>query len=168
LVYYHVLKGAVSIFQDYNIEVIRSVTIPNVSLNNIKLEKCKFYCGDWKSFLELLELSQEHENDKFDYIFTSETIYNTENYPKLLNIFRRLLKKTGVMYPFNNFIDIAKIFLFFSTITSFLAAKTYYFGVGGGLSQFEDLLKKDNIFNYSTSWECSNGVKRAIIKITWK
>ncbi|RZB40680.1 histidine protein methyltransferase 1 -like, partial [Asbolus verrucosus] len=48
------LKGTTTFFQDYNSEVINQVTIPNILLNNIELDKCAFYCGDWKSFLDLL------------------------------------------------------------------------------------------------------------------
>lgn len=58
---------------------------------------CKFYAGDWESFSDLW-----HDNDtfnKFDYIFTSETIYNTDNYQKICNIFKKVLKENGVMYP---------------------------------------------------------------------
>jgi SAM-dependent methyltransferase len=140
------LKGARTVFQDYNVEVIKSITIPNVSLNDINFDKCEFFYGDWESFLQLQNKAL-CENDKFDCIFTSETIYNINNYKKLINIFKNLLKKTGVVY---------------------VAAKCHYFGVGGGTGQFEDSLKKEDIFNHSTCWVCPNGVKRAIIKITLK
>jgi predicted RNA methylase len=37
------LKGARTVFQDYNVEVIKSITIPNVSLNDINFDKCEFF-----------------------------------------------------------------------------------------------------------------------------
>ena len=56
------------------------------------LDKLKFFSGDWASLEEKL--------DSYDVILTSETIYCSENYSKLLNIFKTVLKKTGVMYLF--------------------------------------------------------------------
>lgn len=86
----------INVFQ--NVEVIKSLTILNVQLNDISFNNCKFFCGDWESFLQLQTKTLCEEN-KFDYIFTSETIYNTNNYKKILTIFKQLLKKTGMMYP---------------------------------------------------------------------
>ncbi|CAH0555253.1 unnamed protein product [Brassicogethes aeneus] len=133
-------------FQDYNNEVISNITIPNVIINSRKhnkpIENAKFFDGDWQSFLELMQ----KECSKFDYILTSETIYNTENYTKLINVFRHSLKKDGEV---------------------FLAAKSYYFGVGGGLSSFQEALDKNN-FKYDSCWKCDTGVKREILKITLK
>ncbi|KAK9751295.1 Lysine methyltransferase [Popillia japonica] len=141
------LKGAFVYFQDYNPEVIRSVTIPNVMLNleNLKnvQEFSKFYSGDWTSFLDILK-----ENKiKFDIILTSETIYNTESYSKLHSIFTNCLKKDGVVY---------------------VAAKTYYFGVGGGLRSFEEFVSSKGILNFTPVWTHSNGISREIIKLSWK
>lgn len=70
------------------------MTIPNVKLNVKDISSCKFFSGDWQSFTELLT-----EKSQFDYILTSETIYNTKNYDKLHNVFKQLLKKNGTMYP---------------------------------------------------------------------
>ncbi|KAJ8930268.1 hypothetical protein NQ314_016935 [Rhamnusium bicolor] len=95
------LKGSTCYFQDYNSDVIRYITIPNVLLNaKDSLNRCKFFCGDWQSFSYLLETDLSKDESKFDYIFTSETIYNIENYAKLHHVFEKLLKKNGAMYPF--------------------------------------------------------------------
>lgn len=75
------------------------ITAPNVLLNSKdSITKCKFFSGDWESFSNFLEGITE--DNKFDFIFTSETIYNTENYYKLHKVFEKLLKKNGAMYPF--------------------------------------------------------------------
>lgn len=37
---------------------------------------------------------------RYDVILTSETIYNTDNYKKLLTTMSELLKPTGTMYPY--------------------------------------------------------------------
>ncbi|KAJ1526954.1 hypothetical protein ONE63_008501 [Megalurothrips usitatus] len=150
--------GANVIFQDYNKEVIDSCTIPNVLLNltNDESQKliengiekkthCEFYSGDWSSFTDKIQEGREKEL-KFDFILTSETIYNPENHQKLCNVFKKCLKTSGCVY---------------------LAAKTYYFGVGGGLRQFENLLKEDGFLKSEICWKCPSGVSREIIKISF-
>ncbi|KAL0105405.1 hypothetical protein PUN28_016804 [Cardiocondyla obscurior] len=86
-------KNATVHFQDYNEEVLKSVTIPNVLLNSDDRTslptKCEFYAGDWASLATLLD------DEKYDYIFTSETIYNPENHRKLYEIFKTKLKADG-------------------------------------------------------------------------
>ncbi|CAD1474523.1 unnamed protein product, partial [Heterotrigona itama] len=75
-----------------NIEVIKTVTIPNVLLNfddrESVLKRCQFFCGDWGSFTKLL-----------------------------------------------------------------IASKSYYFGVGGGIKQFQNLIEEDGIFDVETVWK---------------
>lgn len=131
-------------FQDYNAEVLELVTIPNVLLNidetqpseQKHLDKLKFFSGDWASLEEKL--------DSYDVILTSETIYCSENYSKLLNIFKTVLKKTGVIY---------------------VAAKQHYFGVGGNIRQFEQLLRHEK-WETSVCFCSEEGVKREILKVT--
>jgi len=141
-------KNSVVHFQDYNAEVLRSVTIPNVLLNfddrTIILTKCEFYAGDWASLAILLD---DDKSKKYDYIFTSETIYNPDNHKKLYEIFKTRLKADG---------------------TVFVAGKTYYFGVGGGMRQFENLMLKDGYFDVKSAWRSQDGVNREILKLTRK
>ncbi|KAL2719544.1 histidine protein methyltransferase 1 isoform X1 [Vespula squamosa] len=145
------LKGSFVHFQDYNAEVISSVTIPNVFLNfkdkQETLEKCKFYCGDWASFTMLFEKDIKNEDQKYDFIFTSETIYNPENHRKLYEVFKKKLKPKGI---------------------GLIAAKTYYFGVGGGMRQFETIVKEDEMFNADVVWRNSKGLQREILKLSWR
>lgn len=49
----------------------------------------KFFAGDWGSLSQIL--------GSYDVILTSETIYNPENYLKLLEVFEKNLQKNGVM-----------------------------------------------------------------------
>nr|SVE75980.1 EOG090X0C09 [Daphnia hispanica] len=132
-------KGALSVhFQDYNAEVLSLCTIPNVVLNNdpdVK-SKTKFLAGDWGSL--------HHKLKSYDMILTSETIYNPENYEKLIKIFEETIKKTGVIY---------------------VAAKHFYFGVGGNVFEFEKLLRKNERWNTSICFCSNEGVKREILKI---
>lgn len=78
---------------------------------------------------------------------TSETIYNVKYYPKLMNVFRTLLKDDG---------------------TVFLAAKTIYFGVGGGVRSFEKALDDSGQFFSEVVWKSESGVVREVLKINKK
>jgi len=70
-------------FQDFNKEVLTNATMNNVVLNcEEKYKVSRFYSGDWKSFTVFNE-------DTYDLILTSETIYNVKNYKKLINLFEK-------------------------------------------------------------------------------
>ncbi|XP_058178960.1 histidine protein methyltransferase 1 homolog [Anopheles ziemanni] len=142
--------GASSVhFQDYNKDVLTKTTMINYDLNcrsddkngsDVPVAAVKFFSGDWGSFTD-------NYDEKYDIILTSETIYSTQNYGKLLQLFDRKLEADGIIY---------------------LAAKTYYFGVGGGVRLFEDALASDDRFQCETVWKCDIGVKREILKISRK
>ncbi|XP_059476272.1 histidine protein methyltransferase 1 homolog [Neocloeon triangulifer] len=140
---YCLLSGASEVhFQDYNEEVLKFYTRPNVTLNlfgdNVT-DKVKYFAGDWSSFADLMK------NYKYDFIFTSETIYSQECYPKLLKIFKNHLNDSGEIY---------------------LGAKTYYFGVGGGTRLFESALEKEATLKSEQVWKCDEGLHREILRIT--
>jgi len=133
-------------FSDYNEDVINEVTIPNTLLNvpSDPLET-RFFSGDWGTLeTNILEKEIKNENEKFDLILTSETIYNVENQSKLVSIFHNFIKRGGEVL---------------------VAAKTFYFGVGGGVKQFEKLAKKSGL-NVETVKKYEEGVKREILRIT--
>lgn len=46
----------------------------------------------------------------------------------------------------------------------YVAAKSYYFGVGGGIKEFQSEVEKNN-FHVSTVWKCDEGINREILKI---
>lgn len=89
-----------------------------------------------------MELTKSDE--KFDIILTSETIYNQQNQQKLLHCLYDKLRQDGVVL---------------------VAAKTYYFGVGGGLRQFEQLIEQDKRFKSKTVWSSNDGINREIIEL---
>lgn len=167
------LKGASVHFQDYNDEVIEHVTIPNVLLNQHRTtqscpsttanrtlctnfptqtnrnfpEVCRFFAGDWESLRDIINPSQSEEQ-KYDIILTSETIYSADSHEKLYNLMKGLLKKQhGVAY---------------------IAAKTYYFGVGGGTRMFEELVRSDGTFDISACRVYNDGVQREILCMRYK
>lgn len=122
--------------QDYNENVLKYFTIPNVIINDIihtlashegsidhgELEKMtnqlkenyKFMYGDWKQIEDELFKS----SIKFDLILSAETLYSETNYEKLCHIFHSTLSQPN-----------GKVFI---------ASKSHYFGVGGGTLSFID------------------------------
>lgn len=42
-------------------------------------------------------------------------------------------------------------------ILRFIAGKSYYFGVGGGMRQFENLIIEDGIFDVKIVWKSKEG-----------
>lgn len=157
---YVLLQGAEVHFQDYNDDVIEYVTIPNVLVNLAQQQKqsqserassdlletarkcCRFFSGDWGSVVDFINPGQVNEM-MYDVILTSETIYAVESHVKLYNVIKRHLKKPdGIAY---------------------VAAKTHYFGVGGGTRSFEKLVKMDGVFDVSVCKVCTDGVQREIL-----
>jgi len=111
---------------DYNEEVLREVTVPNARLNGV-CDQCTFLAGDWD---DLIAPSSNNESqmgaflskDEFDLILTSDTIYNVDDAKKLAKVIYHCLKKN------DNEKAIALV-----------AAKRYYFGVGGSTATFMQL-----------------------------
>ncbi|XP_026165319.1 histidine protein methyltransferase 1 homolog [Mastacembelus armatus] len=193
-----VKRGARQVhFQDYNSTVIEQLTVPNVILNsqeddeiesedNTKgrskgkiqeddgcekmkeknevkdsnpppkkraidstqhplLTKCRFFSGDWSTFLALI--LKTAPPPKYDIIFTSETIYNTAYYPALHETLHRLLAPDGLVY---------------------LATKSHYFGVGGGLHLFETFVEQRGTFSVDHMWDGEEGLQRHVVVLRFK
>jgi SAM-dependent methyltransferase len=132
------ISGARNVdFQDFNKEVLLNTTMYNVLFNsNESLEVCKYYSGDWESFSVFNE-------DTYDLILTSETIYNVNSYTKLINLFEKKLKLSGSIL---------------------LIAKNYYFGVGGSITEFLNCLKSSKL-NADVVWTSTEGVKKTLLNI---
>ncbi|XP_040034455.1 histidine protein methyltransferase 1 homolog isoform X1 [Gasterosteus aculeatus] len=186
-------RGATQIhFQDYNSTVIEQLTVPNVTLNcqeddevdseedkegsgggkvqeedgckeKIKdgspppkiraadlsqhhpLARCRFFSGDWSTFLAFLK--KEDPLPKYDIIFTSETIYNPAYYPALHEALHQLLAPGGLVY---------------------LATKSHYFGVGGGLHLFETFVEQRGIFSVDHLWDGDEGLQRHVVVLRFR
>lgn len=185
-------------FQDYNSTVIEQLTVPNVMLNcqeddevdseddkegsgkgkmkeedgskkkakgqkeitenspppkkqaidlaqHPLLTRCHFYSGDWSTFLALV--LKADPPPKYDLIFTSETIYNTAYYPALHETLRKLLAPDGLVY---------------------LATKSHYFGVGGGLHLFETFVEQRDVFSVDHLWDGEEGLQRHVVVLRFK
>ncbi|CAG8452711.1 26615_t:CDS:2 [Dentiscutata erythropus] len=153
-------------FQDYNEHVLKLVTMPNVLINTVlrpqsddiyeidiveeinclnQLKNSRFFKGDWNGLTNLLNLHSNQE--KYDIILSSETIYNLNSIPKLYNVIKHALKyPNGVAY---------------------IAAKTIYFGVGGGILSFCQLIEQDHIFEVNVVYTKAAHVRREILKLSF-
>ena len=143
---YLLLKGINEIcFQDFNKEVLDNITknYINQLKNNFGLnfeKKVNYVDGDWGVF---------QYNKKFDIIISGDTLYNNSNYEKIYNLIKNNLNKDGEAY---------------------FASKRFYFGVGGGSSEFRQYISDRNEFQIEQIKTIKDGINniRVILKITWK
>lgn len=152
------LSGARSVtFHDYNPDVVKYFTLGNVLMNlqfndtalgltdvNQLQEfvniRVKVCSGDWRDF---------HPQDSFDVILSSETIYNQDYYGSLLRVIQDSLKQDNCSH-------------------ALIAAKTYYFGVGGGTRSFEDFVCKQTSLTSSVIKVIPESVQREILQLKRK
>ena len=138
--------------QDFNKQILEGITYENVKkfleqsnkmnafyFNNSSykinfIKTFQFVYGDWRVLLERNLLPKNY----FNLILTSETIYNSQNYKFLINVFKECLCQENVDKTSN----ISSVLL--------LSAKTYYFGCGGNLHEFLSLVKSNN-YQFSSS-----------------
>lgn len=127
--------------------MLQCFTAVNVLLNCAQNQEtnCHFISGDWAAISHQLETSKEHS--KYDLLLSSETIYSTDNYEKLLKLIKVCLAHDGVM---------------------FLSSKCYYFGVGGGTRSFEEFVANDGELSCCVCHEIDAPLQREILKLTWK
>uniref|UniRef100_A0A3Q3WGQ6 protein-histidine N-methyltransferase n=1 Tax=Mola mola TaxID=94237 RepID=A0A3Q3WGQ6_MOLML len=133
-------------FQDYNNNgnpppKKRAVELSQQPL----LAKCRFFSGDWSTFLAFVK--KEEPELKYDIILTSETIYNTAYYPVLHETLHKLLAPDGLIY---------------------LATKSHYFGVGGGLHLFETFVEQRGVFSLNHLWDGEQGLQRHVVALRFK
>mmetsp|Transcript_30522 Transcript_30522/g.98348 ORF Transcript_30522/g.98348 Transcript_30522/m.98348 type:complete len:297 (-) Transcript_30522:93-983(-) len=107
--------GADVDFQDYNEEVLKEVCCLNVLVNCPNTPSAvRYFSGDWGSLAACT-------GKVYDVILTAETIYDDKSSGRLIACIDDILKPDGVAY---------------------IAAKSYYFGVGGSTRQFEAQVAK--------------------------
>jgi len=148
---YALQQGATVHFQDYNEEVLTELTIPNVFSNmGAHLEdtrsRAHFFAGDWDEVNDLLA----KEESTYDVILSADTLYNQNSHKKLYNVIASRLKpKTGI---------------------ALIAAKSYYFGCGGGVQTFLDIVSSENDLSAKRVHFIEDGSSntREIIQLGWK
>ncbi|ESN90928.1 hypothetical protein HELRODRAFT_90686, partial [Helobdella robusta] len=133
---YALLNGATDVhFQDYNEEVLKRLTIPNIAINLPKSSNAahgvRCFAGSWSRMAEKV-------TTQYDVIVSSETIYCKKYYESLHRILKDFLKPEGMCL---------------------LAAKTYYFGVGGGVREFERFVGSMDVLKFKTFPVFNEGAK---------
>lgn len=174
------LGAALVHFQDYDADVVEALTIPvvqeNMNLVNLPSQKrceTRFFAGDWGTLsthvLEGLGLT-----GTYDIVLTSETIYNVDSMSRLLQCIQqvryRLILKT--MY---SLMSLAHGYCVLQCLQKpdgicFLAAKSFYFGVGGGIAAFKSLVDRDGCMKHETALVIDDGKsnRREIIKLSFR
>ena len=79
-------------FTDYNCDVIDGCLAKTVNLNKVKNANISASSGDWAEF------GKEMKNNKFDFIVTSETIYNEQYYSKLHTVLKTVAHENTIIY----------------------------------------------------------------------
>ena len=82
-------RKVTAFWQDYNEEVLKHLTMPNLSANTDRLPKSaksrlhpRFFSGDWAGLPAILK--EAGLLNSFDCIFSSDTIYSLDSQPHLL------------------------------------------------------------------------------------
>lgn len=128
--------------QDYNWQVLTTLTILNMGLNlpheylkeMLDLKAIRVFSGDWNNF------SYKH---KYHIIIMSEVIYNSKFYCSLHALLEKQLKNPGVII---------------------IATKDTYFGLSGGLYSWLDFIKTKGIFYPANILKVSqNNIPRSIL-----
>ncbi|KAF8830655.1 hypothetical protein HHX47_DHR2000781 [Lentinula edodes] len=142
----------------------------------------RFFGGSWKSFKNAIgtgtHFSDAQAQDAsagglggYDILLTSETIYRTESVPELIQaMWQSTHPSTSSSCPSS---QLSKL-----TISEprppriLVAAKVFYFGVGGGVDEFAEAVRRWNGASgvnteVTTIWEKNVGVGRRIIQVVW-
>lgn len=124
-------------FQDLNREVLIRQTVHNVRANcapnpTDALKCCSFVSGDWSEFKHLVD----PRVSQFDLIITAETVYNVAHFETLHSIFETYLAEQGMVI---------------------IAAKRFYFGVGGGSHAFKEFVQERGLFQVEEEEEIVDG-----------
>ncbi|VDL72290.1 unnamed protein product [Nippostrongylus brasiliensis] len=133
------LRGAAHVvFHDYNDFVIKCFTKENLRLNGVGEDRYSLMSGSWADF------QQTVVPRSFDFILTSETIYNPDDYQALHDAFDFALSPGGVIW---------------------VAAKIFYFGVGGDIPAFIEFVEKRGVFVAKTKLSIEADIPRVILEL---
>merc|ERR1712013_630031 len=107
-------------------------------------DKCEFLSGDWSAMCEYFT---NNHTEKFDFILSSETIYNVAYYDKLRVVLNNHMAQEGV---------------------ALFAAKSQYFGVGGGVCEFVSYLESTGSFCVDIVQRVDDHLQREIVQVKKK
>ncbi|KAF3788050.1 Histidine methyltransferase 1-like protein [Nymphaea thermarum] len=159
---YACLKGAAAVhFQDFNVEVLHCLTVSNVkanlqkhlpeTANDMCMPEVRFFAGDWTEVYQLFGCGNESNlvsdpDFGYDIILMAETVYSLSSLQSLYELVKKSLRRpNGIVY---------------------LAAKKYYFGVGGGTRDFRSIVENDGILESFLVAEFADGASN--MRELWK
>ena len=136
----------------------------------------RLFAGDWGTLPEVVQqvAAVSWGDHQYDLILTSETIYSTASYDKLIGAMSSLLRRpSGVAYVLPSPPLTWVLWLTFSLFSRsspqrLVSAKTYYFGIGGGTHAFTEKLLETGQFAVTPVFSVHGGVHREILQVTWK
>jgi len=129
-------------FSDYNAEVLKKLTLANV-LANVPdgLGRSRFFSGGWDTLSGVLG------DQKYDFILSSDTLYCPDSMAALVQLIAAHLDPAGI---------------------ALIAAKPYYFGVGGGTQMFTDAVRAEGTCEVEVACTFADGTTnvREILKVS--
>ncbi|KAF6763186.1 hypothetical protein DFP72DRAFT_1000579 [Ephemerocybe angulata] len=144
---------------------LKSAFLASLKDHNIVL---RFFSGAWESF------SLSSSGGAYNLLLTSETIYRQEALPSLM---RLLDEGSGLGLGLDEMVE-AKLSLDDGERERervggmcLVAAKVLYFGVGGGISDFVDMVKRreeGRRGEVSTVLERTAGIGRKVLRVDWE
>lgn len=124
--------------QDLNMGVLEHATAPNVIKNTEQQATLRtqahFVDGDFQSAASMI--SDSSSPHSYDIILTAESIYNNNSAQQLLEACDTCLTNHGCIL---------------------LAAKSYYFGVGGSIASFKQRVEADGRFTWQVMSRIDDG-----------
>lgn len=130
---------------------LTSAFLESLRSRKIHLE---FYSGSWA------ELVRVGEPTNCDLILTSETIYRTSSLPSLVGLLK-LRCRTAAQAEENSSGLPAP-----GKTLCLVAAKVVYFGVGGGVGEFTNVVEASG-GQVRSVWEVPSGVARRVMSADW-
>ncbi len=135
-------------FQDLNREVLLRLTAPNLALNALSTE-ARLVAGDWRTLSTGPGglLSSDAPDGRFDLVLTAETVYSEEAFSVLHDVLASVLAPRGRVL---------------------LAAKRFYFGVGGGARGFCELVAARGVLRVTplAAFEDGSSNIRDLVELT--
>ncbi|XP_022956194.1 histidine protein methyltransferase 1 homolog [Cucurbita moschata] len=164
---YACLEDAAAVhFQDFNAEVLRCLTIPNVTANLTKKAEALptnptesdaesvacYFAGDWSEMHKILPFASDDKEklsenfNGYDIVLMAETVYSLSTLKTLYRLITQCLSRPhGVVY---------------------MAGKKHYFGVGGGTRRFLSVLEKEGEMVSKLIAEVADGSSN--VREVWK
>ncbi|KAK0213315.1 hypothetical protein DFS33DRAFT_114749 [Desarmillaria ectypa] len=132
---------------------LKTAFISSLEVYAIRL---RFFSGSWGSF------DFHQSGGAYDIVFTSETIYRMDSVGSLIDLLQSVSPTVDNLTSRLSISDGENDPSFLCLV----AAKIFYFGVGGGVTNFVEAVEEKG-GRVETVWERKVGVGRKIMRIQW-